>query len=289
MASLALGTVQFGLPYGVANSSGQVTPVGIAEILAVARDAGIDTLDTAIAYGESEARLGAQGMQGWQVVSKLPPLPPDCADVAAWVDAGVDGSLARLGLPRLKALLLHRSQDLLSSQGEALYRSMAACRDSGRVSQIGVSVYSPQDIDAIRERFAIDIVQAPFNVVDRRLATSGMLARLASEGVEVHVRSAFLQGLLLMNPADRPVRFAPWQTLWRAWADWLDAQRLTPLQACLGYALSRPGVARVVVGVDGVAHLREIVAASRVAAVEPPAALINDDPQLINPLSWLTS
>lgn len=289
MAALALGTVQFGLPYGVANSSGQVAPEAIAEILSVARGAGIDTLDTAIAYGESEARLGAQGMQSWQVVSKLPPLPPECPDVAEWVNAGVDGSLARLGIPRLKALLLHRSQDLLSPRGDALHRALLACRESGRVGQIGVSVYSPQDIDAVRRRHPIDIVQAPFNVVDRRLATSGMLARLADEGVEVHVRSAFLQGLLLMNPDDRPARFAPWESLWRVWAGWLGAQGLSPLQACLGYVLSQPGVARVVVGVDGVAHLREIVAASRVGPVDPPAALINDDPQLINPLSWLTS
>lgn len=289
MTTLALGTVQFGLPYGVANQTGQVSAAEIGDILSTARAAGIDTLDTAIAYGESETRLGAQGMRGWEVVTKLPPLPSECADVAAWVDSNLAGSLARLGLPRIKALLLHRSQDLLGPRGDLLHRALVRCRDAGQVGQIGISVYSPQDVDAVRQRHAIDIVQAPFNVVDRRLATSGTLARLAEQGVEVHVRSAFLQGLLLMNPGDRPPRFGHWRGLWDTWSDWLAASRQTPLEACLGFALSQSGIARVVVGVDGVNHLRQIVAASRVAAVAPPAGLVSDDPQLINPSNWHSS
>jgi aryl-alcohol dehydrogenase-like predicted oxidoreductase len=289
MATLALGTVQFGLPYGIANSTGQISATTVEEILAEASQNGIDTLDTAVAYGESESRLGAAGMQGWQVVSKLPPLPPACADVAGWVDSSLDGSLGRLRVSSLKALLLHRSQDLLGPSGETLYRSLEKSRDERRVSQIGVSVYSPEDLEQVERRFAVDIVQFPLNIVDRRFERSGTLRRLAARGVEVHVRSVFLQGLLLMNESARPARFAPWADLWRSWNDWLAKSALTPLEACLGFALSRPGVARAVVGVDGVHHLRQIIDASRVGAVEPPAVLSNDDPQLINPLSWLSS
>jgi len=73
--------------------------------------------------------------------------------------------------------------------------------------------------------------------------------RLAAEGVELHSRSAFLQGLLLMPEAARPERFSRWST-WQAWASWLGENGLTPLQACLAYALSVEGVDRVVVGAD---------------------------------------
>jgi len=287
--SLALGTAQFGLSYGVANTSGQVKFGEIAEILELARCAGIDTLDTAIAYGESETRLGMFGMQDWQIVSKLPPIPSDCLDLTGWVRANVCGSLSRLRIPKLKAMLLHRSEDLLSPQGDVLYRALIDCKDSGYFGQIGISVYSPQEIDAIRQRYSFDIVQAPLNVVDRRLVSSGMLSQLAKWGVEVHVRSAFLQGLLIMNAADRPSRFMNWQSLWSSWSEWLEEQCLTPQQACLGYALSQSGISRVVVGVDSANHLREIISSSQVGLVEPPASLINEDPQLINPLSWLTS
>ena len=289
MATLALGTAQFGLAYGVANSTGQVTLEVIDEILALANSAGIDTLDTAIVYGESEMCLGMLGIKGWQVVSKLPPMPLDCVDVPGWVYANVYGSLSRLRIPKLKAMLLHRSQDLLSAKGDALYRALVDCRNSGCVGQIGISVYSPHDIETVFNRYALDMVQAPLNVVDRRLITSGMLSQLAKRRVEVHVRSAFLQGLLVMNPADRPSRFTNWQSLWHSWSEWLDAQCLTPQQACLGYALSQSGVARVVVGVDSIAHLREILSASLVGLVEPPLTLISEDSKLINPLSWLTS
>ena len=100
MSRLALGTAQFGLSYGVANRGGQVDSRAVSAILARAAAAGVDTLDTAVSYGESEAVLGRAGVRGWKVVTKLPGLPPDVRDVAAWVDGQVRGSLDRLGTDR---------------------------------------------------------------------------------------------------------------------------------------------------------------------------------------------
>lgn len=101
---LALGTVQFGLAYGVANRVGQPSEDSAAAIVAAARRAGIDTLDTAIAYGDSERRLGEIGVDGWRVVTKLPPMPAGTSDVGEWVRRSVDGSLARLGVTRAMGL-----------------------------------------------------------------------------------------------------------------------------------------------------------------------------------------
>src|SRR5271165_4758530 len=96
---IALGTVQFGQHYGISNRTGQVAQGEAAVIVGHAWDAGIDTLDTAIAYGDSERCLGRVGVAGWRVVSKLPPVPDKCPDLAGWVAASVGGTLRRLGLP----------------------------------------------------------------------------------------------------------------------------------------------------------------------------------------------
>ena len=287
---LILGTAQFGMPYGIANRSGQVAPGEATAVLAIARQSGIDTLDTAVAYRDSEARLGAAGIDGWRVVTKLPPLPADCADAAAWVDAMVMGSLGRLGVSSLYGLLLHRSRDLGGPAGEALYAAMSALKAAGRVQKIGVSIYDPAEIEVLSGRFALDLLQTPFNVVDRRIRDGGWLARLQRMGTEVHARSVFLQGLLLMAAGDRPARFAAWGRLWTVWEEWVSAQQVTPLQACLAFALAQPEIAGVVVGVDSSRQLREILAADALRSSSIlPAELACDDPDLINPSRWSLS
>lgn len=283
---LALGTVQFGLPYGVANRGGQVSRCEAAAILQQAAAAGLDTLDTAIAYGESEHRLGEIGVSKWRVITKLPPRRSEQTDSAAWVRQLVHGSLARLRISRLRAVLLHRSRDLLGPRGDELYAALLALKGSGEVEKIGVSIYNPAELDALPARIKLDLVQAPFNVLDRRLEFSGWLARLAQENVEIHVRSIFLQGLLLMDNGTRPARFAKWTTTWDRWQEWLGEQQVTPLRACLGFALSIPQVDRVVVGIDSVGHLREILDGVAAPVVIPPPDLVNEDPDLINPSRW---
>lgn len=283
---LALGTAQFGLPYGIASHAGQVSRGAAAEILTYARAMGLDTLDTAIAYGESEQRLGEIGVGGWRVVSKLPPVPDGCADVAEYVHSSTANSLARLKLPRLRGMLLHRSHQLLGARGEALYRALLALKEEGKVEKIGVSIYSTDELDALWPHFRFDLIQAPFSILDRRLITTGWLAKLQQAGVEVHARSVFLQGLLLRQADDRPAFFSRWQPLWNQWHAWLRDHSLTPLQACLGFALNQREIDRVVIGVKSLGQFKEILASSDVSGLVPPDAVMSDDLSLINPSLW---
>lgn len=283
---LALGTVQFGLRYGVANSTGQVGSAEAGRILEDARRTGVDTLDTAIAYGESEAVLGTAGVAGWNIVTKLPALPQDCADPAGWARAQVEASLARLGVPAVQAVLLHRPDQLLGPQGAALRGALQALKHAGLARQTGISVYSPADLEAIVPGFRPDLVQIPFNIIDGRWASTGWLDRLAASGVEIHARSVFLQGLLLMPGSRRPAWFSRWQPLWDAWETWLAASNATPLQACLRHALAVPAISRVVVGADSLAQWREIVVAAEGEPFVPPPAIAMEDPSLLNPAAW---
>jgi aryl-alcohol dehydrogenase-like predicted oxidoreductase len=284
---LALGTAQFGMDYGVANTGGQVERTALVDILANAARAGLDTLDTAIAYGQSEVRLGELGVDNWCVVSKLPRLPdPAPADIHAWVLASVQGSLDRLRIPVLSALLLHHPADMLGAQGAHLARALADIKDRGLVRKTGVSIYAPAELDRLLATGVVDAIQAPLSIVDRRLVQSGWLDRLQQRGIEVHVRSVFLQGLLLMPAAQRPGRFAAWQGLWDRWDRWLLDSQLSALEACLRYVLGFDAIARVVTGVDSLAQLQQILAACDGELPDVPAILQSDDQRLINPALW---
>lgn len=283
---LALGTVQFGLEYGVANRGGQVSAEDAATILDRALKMGINALDTAIAYGVSEERLGRIGVKEWNVVTKLPSVPESTNDIDGWVEGAVTGSVRRLQISKLYGLLLHDPRQLAGTMGDPLFEALTHLREQGLVEKIGISIYHPADLDAICGRYSLDLVQAPFNVLDRRLATSGWLTRLHDAGTEVHVRSAFLQGLLLMPPGTRPRSFSRWQPVWDRWDQWLSYSNLTALRASLGFALSEPGVDRVVVGVDNLAQLEEIFATVGQAIPAPPKELMTDDLDLIDPSRW---
>jgi aryl-alcohol dehydrogenase-like predicted oxidoreductase len=283
---LALGTVQFGLPYGIANQGGQVSLAEAGAMLRRARDSGVDTLDTAISYGESERRLGEIGVRDWQIISKLPATPDGCGDVEKWVADELAGSLQRLKVEGLYGLMLHRPQQLLENNGAKLYRALEQARDHGLVRKIGISIYSPDELNLVRAKYPIDIVQAPFNVMDRRLIATGWLERLASQGTELHVRSIFLQGLLLMGKEERPGKFDRWAPLWSRWDKWLAATKSDPMTVCLQYAMSFPEISKVVVGMDNLAQLDEVLRASVGSLDAVPEDLGAVDTDLIDPSRW---
>jgi len=283
---LALGTAQFGLDYGIANQQGQIPSVEVKNILAKAKSGGLDTLDTAISYGNSEACLGEVGVSDWKVISKLPAIPDECGDIFEWVSDSVNDSLQRLNVNNLYGLLLHRPQQLLELNGEELFNALEKVKKSGLIQKIGVSIYDPSELDELCSRFPIDIVQAPFNIIDRRMIDSGWMVHLNEKKIELHIRSVFLQGLLLMDSESRPRNFDRWSSLWDKYDAWLEQSNLTSLQACLRYVLSFPEIDKIVIGVDSQNHLEEILKASKGAIPPLSDSFGVDDMQLLNPACW---
>jgi aryl-alcohol dehydrogenase-like predicted oxidoreductase len=286
MSRLALGTVQFGLPYGIANQAGQVTRATAKAMLQLAAANGIDTLDTAIAYGESESCLGETGTQGIKLVTKLPAVPAGHGDINSWVHKQVAASFSRLGVNSVYGLLLHRPDQLLNAGGQELFNALRELKETGLVQKIGVSVYAPGELDVLAPRYRFDLVQAPFSLIDRRISTSGWLQRLKQDGVEIHTRSAFLQGLLLMPRSSIPAKFAPWAELWDKWQGWLAHYSVTAVQACLAYPLTFPEIERVVIGADSTIQLEQIIIASHGSIPVDLPDLRCDDENLINPANW---
>lgn len=283
---LALGTVQFGCTYGIANQTGRVPLVDARGILQEARRSGVDTIDTAIGYGASEATLGQIGVASWRIVTKLPAAPALEDDLPDWVERQIRSCLARLRIERLYAVLLHRPQQLFEPGGLKLVGALERLKTLGLTEKIGLSIYAPEDIDPLLGRGRFDLVQAPFNILDRRLISEGWASKLKMLGMEVHARSIFLQGLLLMEAGRRPAKFARWRPIWEEWDRWLEEISVTPVTACVAYAASWEDIDQIVVGVDSLTHLQEILAVENQDLPSLPIWPCALDQELINPARW---
>jgi aryl-alcohol dehydrogenase-like predicted oxidoreductase len=282
---LALGTVQMGMDYGLAKLQSKTSEEECRRILELASASGICMLDTAIQYGVSERILGEIGVDHWDIVTKLHEVPVD-NDCISWIGSEIRGSLSRLRIESLYGVLLHRSQQLNLPGGQTILEILIAMKSEGLTRKIGISIYGPDELEGIPLEY-LDIVQAPINLVDRRLIESGWISKLKDAGVEIHARSVFLQGLLLMDDIDRPSKFDRWSVMWSNYQSWLDSTGLTRLEACLSFVHSIEAIDKIVIGVNSTNHLEEIIRACNRSNAFFPDQLSMTDPLLVNPLGWL--
>lgn len=241
MAPLSLGTASFGTAYGVANAV-RPSELEVRDILATCEQVGVRYLDTAPAYGcEWLLARHARGIP-FRVVTKTMDGEGFCRDLAA------------LGLRYVHALLLHDPTNL-----EA-WPKLARLKAEGRTTKIGVSCYTGDDVRRAMDLDPRpDIIQAPVNVLDGRLW--GVLPELHEQGVEIHARSVFLQGLILMDPDALPAFARPAEAQLRRFRRSCGKRGITLAAGALGHVLGLDFVDLVVVGVVSAAQLREAAAA----------------------------
>lgn len=289
---LALGTVQFGVDYGLTNHGGRTGADEAARILAAARAAGIGLLDTAALYGCAEQVLGQSGVAGtgWRIVTKTIQFKRDSlgdADVDACRQA-LEASFERLGAGSVYGVLVHHAPDLLAGGGERLWALLQEFKQQGRIAKIGVSAYDGATTAQVLDRFEIDLVQLPMNVLDQRLWSDGTLARLKRCGVEVHVRSAFLQGLLLGDAATLPPYFAPLLMQLAAFGRAAQEAGMSRAGLALAWLRDNPEVDQIVIGVNNERQLHDSVRAYH--ELLPPdfdfSTLRCNDPALVDPSRW---
>jgi len=284
MNRIVLGGAQLGLPYGILNGGETLSREEVARILDTAVAHGIDSIDTAITYGKSESVIGETAQNRFNIISKLPPLPLEVSNVSEWVHMQVDASLARLKCTSLDALLLHRPQDLVERHGTELYSAIDSLKIKKNIQRFGISIYTPDELDGIIEKFAIDVVQAPLNVFDRRIL--GVINQLTARNIEVHARSVFLQGVLIASAKDRPQRFQPWSNHFEQFDEWVHSSGVSAMACCLGFALQQPGVAKLVIGTTSANSLAEIMGSIPDSILDVPVQLQSSIEQIIDPRFW---
>jgi len=287
VSKLVVGSANFGMNYGLTNRFGKITQLELKSILFEAKVGGVKFIDTAQAYGNSEARIGALCNDGhFEVITKIDvDLENACPTNSVY--SLVKQSCQKLNQSRLYAVLLHRPEVLLGCHGKMIIKELQTLKEQNIISKVGVSIYSPEILGEILKLMQLDIVQAPFNIFDQQILSSGWANKLRDSGTEIHTRSVFLQGLLLMQQPVLPAYFYNrWPYLFNTWFDFLNRSGNHALTAALTFALKQQWVDKVVVGVDSALQLKSLIKVERSSVSIDFPQLACDDPELINPSRW---
>lgn len=287
---LGLGTAQFGMDYGVSNTVGKASIQDISGILDLAHESGVSLLDTAPHYGDSEEVLGLFRVSDrFKVVTKVSSMADlSASEKAAHFKDGLTRSLSRLGVDSVYAVLMHDSRDLLGPCGGEIAAEARECQDAGMIGGFGVSVYDPEEAEKVLDRFPVDIVQLPANVFDQRFVSSGLLSTLRDDGIEVHLRSVFLQGVLLMPPENLPAHLRGLHVALEAFRSACSRIGITPAQGALAHIRKLEGMDCAIVGVTTLeqfaSNLRDYEAAGNCNMDFGPFAVHNQE--LVDPRRW---
>ncbi|MDB5451773.1 MAG: bifunctional regulator KidO [Caulobacteraceae bacterium] len=266
VSKLGLGAAQFRFE-GAIGARGRSPTDQVAEILSVAHRAGLDLFDAAAPYPSGESILGEAMPRpnGFRIMVKT----ARCDRGPEFIESEARASLQRLGVARAYGIVVQSAGDLFGPHGPALWDKLQDLKDQGLFEKVGVAALASDDPAGVARRFKPDILQAPVSLLDQRLLTSGALASVRDQGVEVQLRSIFMQGLLFL-PLDRmpaPMKGAA-AGLSRV-RRMIAEGRSDPLQAALGFALSRQEAASVIVSVTTAQELQAVIA----AASSPPPDL----------------
>lgn len=270
---LALGTVQFGLDYGISNQFGKTPFSEIRAILDLCRDNGISLLDTASAYGNAEKFIGEAGISDFRVISKFLPNITKQA-----LENQLATTLLNLKTNQLYGYLAHRPRELLKQPWE--WEILQEKKVNGTIQKLGFSLDKPLDLHALLENgFVPDLIQVPYNYLDRRFEDD--FESLKKGGIEIHVRSSFLQGLFFMDSKQLPSFFEPLKPL-------LDElKKTTNLKGeLLNFVVGSKFVDRVVIGVESRAQLQENIVSLALAGhrLNPEIPFIEE--RLLIPSNW---
>lgn len=296
---LALGTVQWGIPYGIGNATGPPSDTELARMLRAAINLGIDTLDTARVYGDAESRIGTTlqalgSSDRFRVITKVAPdiLQAEREDERQAAQQRLSDSVAAsaeaLAPARIDTLLLHRS-DHRTAAGGALWDVLQRLRERGLVARIGVSALSPADaLDALEDD-AIDVMQVPASLLDQRLARVGFFQAARDRGVEVHVRSVYLQGSAFLAPDRLPPHLAASRPTIEDIHTYARRVGHEVADVWLDYARTLP-VDHLVIGTESLVQLQRNAERFRQACLDSIAAFAADLPllgdEVLDPARW---
>ncbi len=256
----------------------------VCEILKMAKENNINTIDTASDYGMSEDVLGRADVKKFTIVSKY------AKSIGANINEAFDRSLNRMKVSRLYGYLLHNFSDFIETP--SLYEEILKLRDDGRVDKTGFSLYTPSELDSLLKlNLNIGIIQVPYNIFDRRFES--YFPELFSHGIEIHTRSVFLQGLFFIELTELPSWLLPVKDKLLQLNDFARNNDTNITEICLNFVYNNRFINKIILGHDNREQLMENLNALRCnekisGLMEELGTFIVNDENIINPVKWKT-
>ncbi len=283
---IALGTANFGQKYGLAGKIIK-SDKKVKKIIQFANNSKIKLIDTSSNYGSSETLLGNNNLKNFKIITKLKISNDEkkSNNLENIVFNKVEESLFKLNIKKLYAILLHESDDLKSNKRHKLINVLKKLKKENLVSKIGISIYNPKELNFIWPFWKPDIVQCPFNILDRRIYESGWLKKLKKNKTEIHVRSIFLQGLLLKNEKSMPRKFKKWKNIFKKWNNYCKKENISKVQGCINFIKSFKKISFVIIGFEDIKQVKNIISYFKNNKKSHTTIACNDI-KLIDPRLW---
>jgi aryl-alcohol dehydrogenase-like predicted oxidoreductase len=280
---LAVGTVKFGTNYGLINKK----KIYLNEIKKISKFINskinnINLIDTAFSYGKSHKIIGRTKLNKLKIVTKIRFLSKNKIN---YFNKNIDNLLKDLRVNKIYGLLFHDVKDAIN---KSYLKLLLDLKKKKIIKKIGVSIYSPNDLKIILKLWKPDIVQVPFNIFDQRLVKSGYLDLLKKLKIEIHVRSCFLQGLLVNYDRNKKKfkKFQKWSDLLESWSGWCRNNNISKFEACLQFIKNYKKIDYLVVGFDNLKQLKEIIYTLDKKEIKITSKFYSSDLKLIDPRKW---
>ena len=284
---IILGSANFDQIYGIKKNF--IKKSEIKKLFDLALKNKIKTIDTSPLYNKSEKIIGLLNNNRFKIISKIPKPPKNIKreNIKKWLKQNVMISLKNLKIKKFECLLLHNANSLLCKNGDEIYKGIRNMKINGFTSKIGVSIYDFNVLDKILKKFKFNLIQAPFNILDRRLVEKGWLKKLKKRKIEVHARSIFLQGILLLKHNQLPKKLIKLSKKLMVWENWLKKNKFSSLQVCLSFVLNQHQLDGIVVGYNNTNQLNQIIKLKQIKNNFSLPNLNIKDKKLIDPREWL--
>ena len=288
---LILGGAQLGNKYGIYSKASKMKNLNeLKKIFEFSAKNKLEFIDTAQDYKNSEKIIGQLSKNKFKIISKIN-LDPKLSfkDLELIIFKKINISLRKLKIKKINILLLHNFDRFINNENylSKIYKVLVKLKNNGIILKVGISTYYPEKIHKFFKIFKYDVVQVPLNIFDQRLLFSKFYNLKSFKNVEIHVRSVFLQGVLLKKKY--PTYFDKWEKKIKTYIDFLQKNNIDPIHFCLSFVLGAKKVRKVIIGVQNLYQLKEILKKSKKKIKYNKKIfkrfIINDD-KLIIPKYW---
>jgi len=279
--NIVIGSANFGYEkYGIKNRK-TYSLNKIKSLISFANMRGINRLDTSMEYKGVYENLSKIELKKWKVSSKFILSKYKFNEVKNFIK-DFDESLSKLNINKYENFLFHNVKDLKHKNLPKILKILKTFKKKNLISKIGVSLNDPNEIKIVKKKFQPDIVQLPFNLLDRRIVNKTLLKEY--NGIEIQVRSIFLQGLLLMKNRDRKKNHN--KQILKEFDKWINLSKIKRYQACINFIKDFKFFKTCVIGVGSDSEINKFIKCIKSNSKKYPRNILSNDLNIIEPRKW---
>lgn len=246
----------------------------------------INFIDTSPKYSNSEKVIGSI-KEKFNIITKIPKIPLNTKKnkIEDWIINKFITSLRNLNSKFIYGVLIQNAEILLSNKGDNIYNALVNFKNKKKIKKIGVSIYDFKKLEKIINKFKIDFVQVPFNIFDQRLVEKSLIPKLKKRGIEIHVRSVFLQGLLTEKNLRLPSSMKDLNKNLKIWEKWIKKNKINPINACLDFVLRNKDIDKIVIGFNSFKDFKQVISHKK-SNIKFTNLKLSVNKNIVDPRNW---